>query len=506
MYHFKYGIMKRILQLIVLFLTCNCSLEEEILDEYQMKDLLHEDNIGFNFMIPAYSKLHVLYSNNDGIYILNEGSSDELMIPTDAPGDQKYAELYQHSWKTNNALLENTWKELDKGVGLANSGIQLISELERSDNNDLYQAELRFLRAFFRFWQLDFFRQVPMRDEMDMKFTTSPEVWKEDEITDWLISELLEIIPVLKERPDIEPGRVTKAAAKVLLAKIYLNSEVYNQPARFEECLEICLSILQSGYYDFSLDYFSIFNTDNTDNIEHIFVLRRDRSGDLANLAYNQTMTLPYADGWGMSRAVPDFVYFWDQDGNLSNGINSSDLRFLDDSRMSQTGYNLGLLIGQQYNPDGSPKPGVYFTVDFNLPAQIYDGVRVLKYERDVLTSNPWFHANNDIVVFRYSDVVLMAAEAKFRLGQVSEALADINSLRQIRNAPLLTSLSEQDILNERAFELYWEGWRRQDLVRFGQFSRAWGHKEESEEFRKVFPIPDIAFHSNPNLVQNPGY
>ena len=109
-------------------------------------------------------------------------------------------------------------------------------------------------------------------------------------------------------------------------------------------------------------------------------------------------------------------------------------------------------------------------------------------------------------MIFRYADLWLMAAEAKFRLGRTGEALADINGLRQIRNAPILTSLTEQDILNERGFELYWEGWRRQDLIRFDQFTRPWANKEQSEKYREVFPIPKTALATNDGLEQNPGY
>jgi hypothetical protein len=99
-----------------------------------------------------------------------------------------------------------------------------------------------------------------------------------------------------------------------------------------------------------------------------------------------------------------------------------------------------------------------------------------------------------------YTDLWLMAAEAKYRLGDNSGALTDINTLRELRNAPLLTSFTEKDLLNERGFELYWEGWRRQDQIRFGTFTNSWTAKEESESYREVFPIPPAA------LAANPGY
>lgn len=499
--------MKKILVYILSLFIFACSLEEEILDEYQRESLLLEDNIGLNLIAPAYARLHMLYNNEEGIYILNEGCSDEFMIPSNEPWNIAFVELYQHKWDINNAKIQTCWSNLDQGVGLANSGIQLISTMEPSESNDQYITELRFLRAFYRYWQLDFFRQVPMRDALDMKFTESPQVWKAEEVLEWLVAELMDIIPKLENGSEFDAGRASKAAAQFLLAKIFLNSEVYTQSSRFQECLDVCNSIIQSGNYNISADYFSIFSAENSDNTEHIFVIRRDRSTDLVWFNFNPTVTLSWEQGgWNSARAVPDFVYLWDEDGNPDNGIGSNDLRFFSDHGMALTGFNLGFLIGQQYFPDGQPIPGLSYTIDFNIPAQYNDGVRVVKYEKDLMAIDPRGWANNNIVVFRFSDVILMAAEAKFRLGRENDALNDVNTLRQIRNAPPLTSLSAQDLLDERAFELYWEGWRRQDLIRFDQFTRAWGHKEVSEDYMKVYPIPDIAFHSNQNLVQNPGY
>ena len=162
--------MKKILVYILSLFIFACSLEEEILDEYQRESLLLEDNIGLNLIAPAYARLHLLYNNEEGIYILNEGCSDEFMIPSNEPWNIAFVELYQHKWDINNAKIQTCWSNLDQGVGLANSGIQLISTMEPSESNDQYITELRFLRAFYRYWQLDFFRQVPLRDALDMEF------------------------------------------------------------------------------------------------------------------------------------------------------------------------------------------------------------------------------------------------------------------------------------------------------------------------------------------------
>src|SRR5690625_5152778 len=115
-------------------------------------------------------------------------------------------------------------------------------------------------------------------------------------------------------------------------------------------------------------------------------------------------------------------------------------------------------------------------------------------------------NTGTDFVLFRYEDAILMKAAAYFRKGETSEALELINELRAHRNASLLASLDEQDILDERGRELYWEGWRRQDLVRFSAFTNEWEEKAQSEDYRVIFPVPQRALDTNPKLTQITGY
>ena len=169
-------------------------------------------------------------------------------------------------------------------------------------------------------------------------------------------------------------------------------------------------------------------------------------------------------------------------------------------------------MIGPQFDANGVPlfdpftNEAVVYEPEFNILAGRLDGVRVLKYEPDIEAVDGNNNASNDRMIFRFSDVVLMKAEAQFQLGASMEVLILVNQLRANRNVAALTVLTEQDLLNERGFELYWEGWRRQDLIRFGQFTRAWANKPISDKSREVFSIPQVALDINPNLTQNPGY
>ena len=109
-------------------------------------------------------------------------------------------------------------------------------------------------------------------------------------------------------------------------------------------------------------------------------------------------------------------------------------------------------------------------------------------------------------MIFRYADVLLMKAEALLRTGAAATALPIVNSIRTARGATALGSLTADNLLDERGRELYWEGWRRNDLIRFGKFLGAWQEKAASGSERLLFAIPNEQLAVNPNLTQNPGY
>ena len=203
----------------------------------------------------------------------------------------------------------------------------------------------------------------------------------------------------------------------------------------------------------------------------------------------------------------------------FDNGVHTQDLRFQDERIRAATGANLGFLVGPQFHPDGSPiedsqltmQTGNFVQLDYTpqisslTQALQHEGVRVMKYAPDP-ESNAIFLGRNDYLLLRYADIWLMKAEALFRTGQAG-ALEQVNALREKRGMPPLANLTAELLLNERGFEFYWEGHRRQDLVRFGQFTAVtWAFKNVSEEYRNVFPIPQSVLSINENLVQNPGY
>lgn len=512
-------------------LLISCSLEEEILDESTGTELLDEEGIELNIIAPAYGRLTTLLSCCD-VFALNEVTTDEIIIPARGLNwfdNGIWIRLHEHSWTPEHNTILFSWNNLDNGASRANAALLLLTDnVENVDPVVLksLQAELRFLRTLYRYYLLDFFRQVPMRDERDQNFNEIPPVFNAPEAFDWLVEELESIIPDLKDHGDVPYGRVTRQAAYGLLAKLYLNAEVYSGIPKWEETLEACDAIINSGFYEIADDYFQIFSYDNDNqNPEAIFVIRQSLESQ-NNVAFSASFTLHYSQNLGFQRftfngfsVVEDFFYKWDQDGNPDNGVSTVDFRFQDDRIRQATGANLGFLVGPQINPDSTPiedpqrsgQMGSFVQLDYTPQisgltfALDHEGVRVLKYNPDP-EGNFIFIGRNDYLLLRYSDIWLMKAEALMRSGQ-SGAKDMVDLLREKRGVPPLEELTMEALLDERGFELYWEGHRRQDLVRFGQYtSGEWAHKEASADYRNVFPIPQLVLDVNSNLRQNPGY
>jgi len=267
--------------------------------------------------------------------------------------------------------------------------------------------------------------------------------------------------------------------------------------------------------------YFEIF--EDSDDSETIWFLETGVGNRIWNgLHYNQTSSDNGGGGWNGFSTLAEFYDLFEGDPN-SNGTGAGQeerrgfVPTLEEADTSNIGIGYGFLLGQQVGatgftdgvPDGfqelTDRPGnpLVFTREFaGLNGNNErTGIRVIKYH----PVNGGFTSHE--IVFRFADAYLMRAEARLRMGM--DVTAEVNALRTLRQASELSSVSEQDLLDERGRELYEEFWRRNDMIRFGQFTRAWEFKDEAAvgaEFRNLFPIPVDALLSNPNLVQNDGY
>jgi hypothetical protein len=380
-----------------------------------------------------------------------------------------------------------------------------------SGASDQQAAEGKFLRAFNMFWILDLYGKIPFRGA-DEGVDVDPSVLSSQEAFDFIINDLTEALPDL---PNIVPGSETinasKAATHFLLAKLYLNKHIYlggdPQAADMDKVIEHVDAINTDGF-ELQEGYFDIFKSD--EDTETILYTDASWGNRIWNgLHYFQGAPGQEAGGWNGFSTTADFYALFEGDPNSNElGSGQEERRGYVPDDGSHFGIGYGFLVGQQYDDNGDPlndrsgNPLVY-TKEYPGLAGNNErtGIRTIKYHPE----NGAF--TNHYILFRYADAYLMKIEAILRGGSSDDdPLTLLNELRTIRQASEFDNISLDDVLDERARELYIEGWRRNDQIRFGTFTSTWPLKDNTEQHRILFPIPDLAIATNPNLEQNPGY
>lgn len=445
----------------------------------------------------AYKDLSA-FTAQDGIYALYDHTSDEMIPPTrgtDWGDNGVWRSLHLHAWDATHAYVLSSWNQL-------NSRSYKCNQILASNPSAQQAAEAKFLRAFYRYFVMDLYGQVPDRGVND-GVKVNPKVYTRSEAFDIIVKDLEEALPVLPVLgPSATNVTASKAAANAMLARLYLNKAVYKAarpegPYTFDvadmnKVIGYCDAVAADGY-SLETEYFTNFSTSATK--EMIFA---SVDGSPQNRWF---MTLHYDNdpsGWNGFATLADFyAKFEANDQRIGNYPPPNGSKF--------SGIGRGFLLGQQYKDDGTAitntrnqKP-LAFTKDCPLSgASSEKGIRVIKY-----------HPSNagKYIFLRYGDVFLMKAEATFRGGTANKsALDQVNELRAIRGATPLAALDAAKMLDERGRELYWEGLRRIDQVRFGTWASTWQDKANTEAFRAVYPVPQSALDSNPNLKQNTGY
>lgn len=465
-------------------------------------------------LVGVYSQLTGLNSQ-DNAFALMEHPSDEMMGPTrgtDWSDFGVWRQLHSHTWDASHSFVLSGWNQLNSGIFQATQAIASAA----AASNAQVGAEARFLRAYFMYHVTDLYGKVPFREATE-GFGSIPKVLSRSEATDFIIADLTAALPNLPSRASVDGGKATKEAANALLAKVYLNRGVFAaanpagpydfSSADMAKVIEYCDAVIGSGQFELS-DYWNNFVANNTAlSKEIIFAIAAETGNGRGNMQSRHRMTTHYnqnPSGWNGFTTVADFYNKWSDGGDVRKGAAVPGVTDV-------SGLRAGFLEGQQLDKDGNALTDrggnpLAFTVDVDLfYSNERQGVRVIKYPPDFGNVDS---PGNDYILLRYADVLLMKAEALWRSGNSAGALAIINEIRTDRGAQPIASISAngQEVLDERGFELYWEGWRRNDQIRFEQFRKAWSFKPESPERVVLFPIPQVALDNNPNLQQNPGY
>ncbi|MGI6222755.1 MAG: RagB/SusD family nutrient uptake outer membrane protein [Prevotella sp.] len=471
-----------------------------------------------------------------GVYDYNTFTTDEAIIPTRG-GDWYdggfWQNLYLHKWTADDDALYDTWSYLFKVVVLCNRSLSIIDEhqdLLTSTQLSQYKAEVRAVRALFYYELLDMFARVPI-DTLYSTPLADVKPAQRSEVFSFVVNELQEVAPLLpNERSNQQGnyyGRITRPVAWFLLARLALNAEVYSdddwtdgsrpsgsdiyftvdgqQLNAWETCEAYVDKLTQFGF-TLASDYSSNFAVQNETSEENIFTIPMDKQL-YTNIFKNLFRSRHYNHGSAIGMDAENGscatlstvkAYGYDTDSVDSRwAINF----FADTLRVD------GSIV---YLDNGEPLIYRPWAVAVDLTGNEYEktgGARMWKYEIDRTAYSDGQLQNNDIVLFRYADALLMKAEAKVRNGE--DGSTELNQVRARVGMPARQA-TLANILEERLLELMWEGCRRPDLIRYGLFNQAYDIRpqvtDEDNGFTTVFPIPSKAISLNSNLQQNPGY
>jgi hypothetical protein len=465
----------------------------------------------------TYNSMKNTFQGQEGVYALWEMTTDELIGPTrgaDWDDNGAWRVLHTHRWDADHIRVREVFNNL-------NGTVYAATDLLRFNPTAQQAAEARLLRAMAQFMILDGYNQVPYREPGESN-VVSPKVRTGVEAADYITTELNEIIPNL---PDGPAARANKNAARTLLMKLYLNKGVFANraaptfaPADMQQVITLADQVINNGSYSFAANYFDNFAPANTTiGRENIWTQENIGGTDPASATvrsrYHATMHYnQQPSGWNGFSTLSD----------LYNKFEATDKRrgvaYPTNSPLfpnPANAVNVGFLVGQQFDmktgaalKDRTGAPLVFTanvkSIESGTNLEV-TGIRAYKYPIDYTEADRGW-VDNDYVYFRLTDVMLMKAEAQLRTNNAASALVIVNNIRVNRGATPLASLTLDNLLDERARELYLESWRRQDLIRFGKYLLPYQEKPQSDPKALLFPIPNAQLAANPNLVQNPGY
>jgi starch-binding outer membrane protein, SusD/RagB family len=464
---------------------------------------------------PAYSALRD-YAPLGSMFTLNEVTTDEVIVPTrggDWYDGGVWEKAWKHTWLPDLYFFNDGWAFVYSGITRVNSILQAIDEVQPPDTASI-KAELKILRAFYYYCGLDLFGNIPIIENNNVALSEVTNRSRK-EVFDYVEKEIKENLPAITEDVNQRTyGRVTKWFAYALLAKLYLNSGIYSGTPRWAECIGACDAVISSGRYALEPDFFDNFIIENEKSRENIFVIPFDRDAGL-NYFWLQIGTLHYQSTATFGLEVAGYANGHCSTAEYYHLFDSSDVRrkmflvgqqYIDQIKDSaHMQYDTAVNIPLNFNPEIK-------SFSIPLPEARVAGARCAKWEFN--KHGPGL-MSNDFAVIRLADVILMKAEAQFRNGDAPGALVSINyktdgvSIRSRTGLPDFTEteMNLEGLLKERARELSWEGWRRNDLIRFGHFTDARvPEKSVSADYRNLYPIPQTELLKNPYLKQNPGY
>jgi hypothetical protein len=502
-----------------LFMSSCTDLDEAVYDKLPADSFGSTETEVKALMGTVYNTLKT-YRSARFLYLSESGGSVSV-TPTRIGGDWydggQYRELYMHEWTALTAEIRNSWSAASTAIGTCNATISVLenstfmTDAQKTENI----ASMRGVRAFWIYTMMDHWGNVPLVTDYSDK--ELPSVRPRQEVFDWLIQEVNEIAGQCPAGNYDNYGKFTQGSAYFLLAKLYLNAAAWKVNVSgdaWQQCIAACDKVLAMGYV-LEPDYKTNFGV-NDRSREGIFTICFSES-DTQNTCQLMNYTLHYADNasdgakygaWNGVCSQPDFVKLFDvEDPRYEATFRIGERRDIATGEMLLTGY----------------KDPLIYTVDFTIiPGTEYDGgpwgavvqeagARCQKWPYSTSLTNAM---GNHCHIFRLADIYLVKAEALLRGGgDVAEATRLVNAIRERAYGDATHNYATVDLAKvqlERRFELAWEAWSRQDDIRFGDFSKGYWSASNcprnTSEHLLLYPIPQTAWQTNQNLVQNPGY
>ena len=501
---------KYIMVVPLLLIIASCTnLDEDIFSSIPKDEFFKSEEQMVKYSARAYMTLQE-WGTEQSWQTLDMQVGNECCVPTNPTNSWKetrYKELQTHDFPVSNKLIRTAWDFCFDGIAACND---VIYEIEKSpiefDGKNRVLAEMKTLRAFYYFLAADAYGNIPF--SIDKTSTDYPEQKDRLFIFQFIEKEILDNIDYLaNENTPLYYGRITRGAANTLLAKLYLNAQVWLNQPMWDKAEKAAKDVIDSKVYiiedDFksnftihnessreailSIPYSSVY-TDSDHNAFCLFVL---------TLSSRLAQALNISDAWDGFVGQPDFIASFDEN----------------DIRKKAT-----YLYGQMYGANGQPIEGyiiepMFSESKYNSGRNENEGAILGKWEfqTDGLLKGNHTSMENDCFIFRYADVVLMYVEALVRQGKISEAAAvpDFQKIRKRAGLEPFTtgSLDIEAVYNERSHEMALEGWRRNDMIRFGKYQDSWWAKpDKTPDYKLLFPIPEERKNSNPKLNQNTGY
>ncbi len=470
-----------------------------------------------------------------GYWLVSELSGDSSVLTANGGNwldGGRYMKLHLHSWDALTPNMNDAWQWLYGTINTCNSVYELLSLAPDSEAKERAVAELRVMRALCYYFLMDNYGGVPLVQKFGEAVKTRN---TRAEIFDFVEKEVKENASLLNPANDISTyGRPNQMTAYALLAKLYINAEVFIGRPMWNEAVEMCDKVMEFeaagsvGLYD---NYIKMFNYDNGPHVnEFIFAIPYDEN--------NLSGFIPSRYNWG---------YIYQYISELNNNISTSscvrvvpgyyDLFTEDPGDVRRKTFLAEKVYVENvlYNEEGvtpliwhmegvTPPEGIWiehtrelvFLNEGNFDmGDVYDG-RMAGYRSNKFIASPTQPArnhSNDLPVFRYADILLLKAEAILRGAAATKGdtpVGLVNRVRERSGCAPWTSVDLDRLIDERGRELSYEAWRRNDLIRFGKFEEDVLHfntlTKMTDSYRRVFPIPQPEIDKNGELEQNPGY